>query len=145
MRLDRLLGITLELLAKKRVTAATLAAKFEVSVRTVYRDVELINQAGIPVASFTGADGGFELMDGFYLTRQHFSVDDLSVIYTRTRISSGSRHPGCGSCTDLRPPFRLLHELGIRVCRQYGQTAGDGIGHKHDGGLSAPVRQQCAC
>mgnify|MGYP002403277346 CR=1 FL=1 len=59
VRLDRLLGITLELMAKKRVTAVELAAKFEVSVRTVYRDVELINRAGIPVASFTGADGGF--------------------------------------------------------------------------------------
>lgn len=82
MRLDRLLGITLELMAKQRVTAAELSAKFEVSVRTVYRDIELINQAGIPVASFTGADGGFELMSGFFLTRQHFSVDDLSVIYS---------------------------------------------------------------
>ncbi|GAA0137078.1 YafY family protein [Paenibacillus sp. YSY-4.3] len=90
MRLDRLLGIALELMAKKRVTAAELAAKFEVSIRTVYRDVELINQAGIPVASFTGADGGFELMNGFFLTRQHFSVDDLSVIYTLLKAMEGA-------------------------------------------------------
>lgn len=90
MRLDRLLGITLELMARKRVTAAELAAKFEVSVRTIYRDVELINQAGIPVASFTGADGGFELMNGFFLTRQHFSIDDLSVIYTLLKAMEGA-------------------------------------------------------
>lgn len=90
MRLERLLGMTLELMAKKRVTATELAAKFEVSVRTVYRDVELINMAGIPVASFTGADGGFELMDGYFLTRQHFSVDDLSVIYTLLKAMEGS-------------------------------------------------------
>lgn len=105
MRLDRLLGITLELLAKKRVTAATLAAKFEVSVRTVYRDVELINQAGIPVASFTGADGGFELMDGFFLTRQHFSVDDLSVIYTLLKAMEGAM----GSA--VAPAMRKLASL----------------------------------
>jgi len=90
MRLDRLLGITLELMAKKRVTAAELAAKFEVSVRTVYRDVELIGQAGIPVASFTGADGGFELMDGFFLTRQHLTFDDLSVIYSLLKAMEGT-------------------------------------------------------
>ncbi|CAM4253115.1 HTH domain-containing protein [Paenibacillus macerans] len=90
VRLDRLLGITLELMAKKRVTAAQLAGKFEVSVRTVYRDVELINQAGIPVASFTGADGGFELMNGFFLTRQHFSLEDLSVIYSLLKAMEGA-------------------------------------------------------
>ncbi|MCM3749118.1 YafY family transcriptional regulator [Paenibacillus pasadenensis] len=105
MRLDRLLGMTLELMAKKRVTAAELAAKFEVSIRTVYRDVELINQAGIPVASFTGADGGFELMNGFFLTRQHFSVDDLSVIYTLLKAMEGAM----GSA--VTPAMRKLASL----------------------------------
>lgn len=81
MKLDRLLAITLELMAKKRVRAADLAARFEVSTRTIYREIELINQAGIPVVSYTGADGGFELMDGFFLTKQHFTVQDFSVIY----------------------------------------------------------------
>jgi predicted DNA-binding transcriptional regulator YafY len=81
MKLDRMLAITLELMAKKRVRASDLAARFEVSTRTIYREIELINQAGIPVVSYTGADGGFELMDGFFLTKQHFTVQDLSVIY----------------------------------------------------------------
>lgn len=81
MRLDRLLGITMELLVKKRVTATELAARFEVSVRTIYRDIDLINQSGIPIVSFSGTDGGFELMDGFFLTKQHFSIDDFSMIY----------------------------------------------------------------
>lgn len=90
MKLDRLLGITLELMTKRRVTATELAARFEVSVRTVYRDIELINQAGIPVASYTGAEGGFELMDGFYLTKQHFSVDDFSLIYNLLNSMEGA-------------------------------------------------------
>jgi predicted DNA-binding transcriptional regulator YafY len=90
MKLDRMLGITMELLSKKRVTASELAARYEVSIRTIYRDIELINQAGIPVASFTGADGGFEMMDGFYLTKQHFSVDDLSVIYSLLKGMDGA-------------------------------------------------------
>lgn len=90
MKLNRLLGITMELLRKKRVTATELAARFEVSVRTIYRDVELINQAGIPVASFPGADGGFELMEGYALTKQHFSVTDLSVIYNLLKGLEGA-------------------------------------------------------
>lgn len=81
MKLDRLLGITMELMTKKRVTAKELASRFEVSVRTIYRDIDWINQSGIPVVSFSGADGGFELMSGYFLTKQHFSIDDFSIIY----------------------------------------------------------------
>ncbi|OZU89057.1 transcriptional regulator [Virgibacillus indicus] len=90
MRLDRLLGITIELLTKKRVTATELASRFEVSVRTIYRDIELINQAGIPVTSFSGTDGGYEIMDGFFLTKQHFSIDDFSVIYNLLKSADGA-------------------------------------------------------
>ena len=90
VRLERLLGITLELMAKRRVTAAELADKFEVSVRTVYRDIERINQAGIPIVSFNGADGGYELADGYFVTRQHFTVDDLSVIYSLLKAMEGA-------------------------------------------------------
>lgn len=82
MKLDRLLGITMELLMKKRVTATEMASRFEVSARTIYRDMELINQSGIPVASFSGTDGGFEIMNGFFLSKQHFSIDDFSIIYS---------------------------------------------------------------
>jgi predicted DNA-binding transcriptional regulator YafY len=85
-----MLGITLELMTKKRVTATELANRFEVSIRTIYRDIELINQAGIPIVSYTGTDGGFELMSGFFLTRQHFSVEDLSVIYSLLKGMGGS-------------------------------------------------------
>lgn len=105
MRLDRLLGITLELMTKKRVTASDLAAAFEVSVRTIYRDIELIQQARIPVASFSGAFGGFELMNGFLLTKQYFSVDDLSVIYMLLK----AMEQAMGSATTT--PMRKLASL----------------------------------
>lgn len=90
MKLDRMLAITLELMSKKRVRAADLAARFEVSTRTIYREIELINQAGMPVVSYTGADGGFELMDGFFLTKQHFTVQDLSFIYRLLQSVEGA-------------------------------------------------------
>lgn len=90
MKLDRLLGITMELMTKKRVTATELASRFEVSVRTIYRDIESINQSGIPVVSFPGTEGGFELMSGFFLTKQHFSIDDFSMIYNLLKSVEGA-------------------------------------------------------
>lgn len=90
MRLDRLLGITMALLTKKRVTATELSSRFEVSIRTIYRDIELINQSGIPVTSFSGTNGGFELMNGFFLKKQHFSIDDFSVIYNLLKSAEGA-------------------------------------------------------
>ncbi|WP_413381347.1 helix-turn-helix transcriptional regulator [Alkalihalobacillus sp. 1P02AB] len=81
MKLIRLLGITVELLTNKRVNATELADKFEVSIRTIYRDIELINQSGIPVASFSGTEGGFEIMEGFFLTKQHFNLEEFMLIY----------------------------------------------------------------
>lgn len=107
MRLDRLLGIALELMTKRRVTAAELADKFEVSVRTIYRDIELIDQAGIPIVSYNGADGGYELADGYFVTRQHFSVDDLSIIYSLLKAMEGAMGSAVSSAkrklTSLHP------------------------------------------
>ncbi|WP_020618265.1 helix-turn-helix transcriptional regulator [Paenibacillus daejeonensis] len=106
MKLDRLLAITMELMMRKRVKATDLAERFEVSVRTVYRDIETINQAGIPVASFTGAEGGFELMEGYFLTKQHFSLEDFSMIYQLLRQMDEAAG---GSLVTLRHKLGTLH------------------------------------
>ncbi|RIX48723.1 YafY family transcriptional regulator [Paenibacillus nanensis] len=106
MKLDRLLAITMELLTKKRVRASELAARFEVSTRTIYREIELINQAGFPVVSFTGADGGFELMDGFFLTKQQFTVQDFSIIY---KLIQGIESAVSGKYTTLKHRIGSLH------------------------------------
>ncbi|MHA6482177.1 helix-turn-helix transcriptional regulator [Paenibacillus sp. strain BS8-2] len=106
MKLDRLLAITLELMAQKRVRAADLASRFEVSTRTIYREIELINQAGIPVVSYTGADGGFELMDGFFLTKQHFTVRDFAVIYRLLQSVEGAVGD---RFTTMKDKLRSLH------------------------------------
>ncbi|MUT65797.1 YafY family protein [Paenibacillus sp. NEAU-GSW1] len=82
MKLQRLLGITMLLLSRKRLGAQELAERFEVSLRTIYRDIEAINAAGIPIASYAGADGGYEIMDDFRIERQIVTLDDLSSIVT---------------------------------------------------------------
>ncbi|WP_167355924.1 helix-turn-helix transcriptional regulator [Paenibacillus oryzisoli] len=80
MKIQRLLGITMLLLSQRRINAPTLADKFEVSLRTIYRDLETINTAGIPIVSFAGNDGGYEIMEQFRIDRQIVTFDDLQSI-----------------------------------------------------------------
>jgi predicted DNA-binding transcriptional regulator YafY len=65
MRASRLLSILLQLQTHGRATAGRLAEQFEVSVRTVYRDIDHLSEAGVPVCSDRGRSGGFRLLDGF--------------------------------------------------------------------------------
>ena len=80
MKVDRLVSIIMILLDKKRIGAQDLADKFEVSLRTIYRDIEAINMSGIPVRSVSGVGGGFEIMEEYKVDRSVFSVADLSAI-----------------------------------------------------------------
>jgi predicted DNA-binding transcriptional regulator YafY len=80
MRIDRMLAITIILLNKDRVSAKELADKFEVSIRTVYRDIDAISMAGIPITSYSGKQGGFAIIDSFKLDRQLLTMKDLLAI-----------------------------------------------------------------
>ncbi len=70
MKIDRLMGIVVYLLNHGRTSAQKLAAEFEVSSRTIMRDLESLDQAGIPIQSFCGMEGGYQIMEGFVLEKQ---------------------------------------------------------------------------
>jgi predicted DNA-binding transcriptional regulator YafY len=80
MKIDRLVSIIMLLLDKKRISAQELADLFEVSLRTIYRDIDTINMAGIPVCSTSGVGGGFEIMQKYKVDGKVFSTADLSAI-----------------------------------------------------------------
>src|ERR1700760_959046 len=65
MLASRLLSILMLLQTRGRLSAAQLAAEFEVSVRTIHRDVDQLSAAGIPVYADRGRSGGFQLMEGY--------------------------------------------------------------------------------
>lgn len=69
MKIDRLIGILSILLQKDKVTAAELSEKFEVSRRTIVRDIEDICMAGIPVVTTQGKGGGISIMEGYKIDR----------------------------------------------------------------------------
>ncbi|WP_240420729.1 helix-turn-helix transcriptional regulator [Paenibacillus periandrae] len=85
MKLERLMAITILLLNRKRVQAQELADRLEVSLRTIYRDLESLSLAGIPIVSYTGTEGGYEIMDSFRMDRQMLSFDELLALFTALR------------------------------------------------------------
>ncbi|EIQ6438759.1 helix-turn-helix transcriptional regulator [Listeria monocytogenes] len=80
MKVDRLMSIVLILLDKERIGAQELADRFEVSLRTIYRDIDAIDLAGVPIRSTPGVGGGFEIMSNYKMDSKVFSTADLSAI-----------------------------------------------------------------
>lgn len=77
-RTDRLLAIVLELQAKKQVRAEDLAVTFEVSKRTIYRDMLALDESGVPIVSIPGQ--GYSLVDGYFLPPLSFKTDEAIML-----------------------------------------------------------------
>lgn len=82
MKLDRLISILVVLLRKERVKAKELAEMFGVSVRTILRDIDAIDLAGIPIVTFQGAGGGIGIAEGYRLDRSVLNSDEMAAIVT---------------------------------------------------------------
>lgn len=95
MKIDRLIGILSILLQEEKTTAPRLAERFEVSRRTINRDIEDLCKAGIPVRTAQGAGGGISIMDGYRMDRTILTSKDMQMILAGLRSLdsvSGSRY-----------------------------------------------------
>ena len=81
MRADRLLWLMLSLQAEGRLTAQVLAARFEVSERTIYRDIEALSMAGVPVYTQTGNNGGIFLDEKYRTSLTGLSIAELHTLF----------------------------------------------------------------
>ncbi len=94
MKIDRLLAITVLLLNRQRISAKELADRFEVSVKTIYRDIDALGQAGIPVVAHKGASGGFEIMEEYTISRLLLSIKEMAAILAAIKGAASALDDG---------------------------------------------------
>ena len=95
MKTDRLIGILSILLQEEKTTAPKLAEMFEVSRRTINRDIEDLCKAGIPIRTVQGIGGGISIMDGYRMDRTILTSKDMQMILAGLRSLdsvSGSKY-----------------------------------------------------
>lgn len=95
MQINRLFEIVYILLDKKTVTASELSERFEVSIRTIYRDVNTLSSAGIPIYASRGKGGGIGLMEGYVLNKSVLSEKEQNeILYALQSLSVTHRLEG---------------------------------------------------
>jgi predicted DNA-binding transcriptional regulator YafY len=90
-RIERSLGILLLLRGGNRLSATELAERFEVSTRTIYRDVDALGELGVPVIAETGRNGGFRLQEGYFLPPVMFSLGEAVSLLLGASMLRGLR------------------------------------------------------
>jgi predicted DNA-binding transcriptional regulator YafY len=93
MKINRLLEITLILLNKKLVTAQELADRFDVSTRTIYRDIDELSSAGIPVFTNKGSGGGISLLEDFAISKAMLSEHERDSVLLALKTLQATKYP----------------------------------------------------
>ena len=93
MQIDRLIQIVFLLLRHENITAKQLAEELCVSTRTIYRDINILSVAGIPITSQKGFGGGLSLLQGFSLDKCYFTQEEQNNIVQALQILKSSNYP----------------------------------------------------
>ena len=100
MKINRLLEITVLLLNRKSMRARDLADRFEVSTRTIYRDVEALSMAGIPVYMSKGKGGGISLLEDFSVDKTMLSKEDKEGLLVALKTLQATKFPEVDSAIE---------------------------------------------
>ncbi|MCI8740474.1 MAG: YafY family transcriptional regulator [Oscillibacter sp.] len=93
MQIERLVQMVFYIAGHGHVTARELSQFFNVSTRTVYRDIDTLTLAGIPVLSVRGSGGGISLMDGYTIDRSLLSQEERRSVYQGLQILQAAKYP----------------------------------------------------
>ena len=114
MKIDRLYAVTVYLLNHGKTSASVLARRFEVSVRTIQRDIDALCLAGIPVIADTGANGGYALSDTFTMDSHTATKADYSHILTALRgLATATGDPSVGTTLEKLAALSGPDESGL--------------------------------
>lgn len=112
MKIDRLMGILTVLLQNDKSTAPELARRFEVSRRTILRDIDTLAMAGIPIVATRGGDGGISVMNGYKINKSILTSDELQNLMTALKgLDSVSRQSNFESLISKLAPQNAVVSL----------------------------------
>ncbi len=93
MKINRLLEIALILLNKNNITAGALAERFGVSTRTIYRDIDELSAAGVPVFASQGSGGGISLLENYAINRAMLNEHERDSLLLALKTLQATRYP----------------------------------------------------
>jgi predicted DNA-binding transcriptional regulator YafY len=93
MKINRLLEITLILLNKSTITAGELAERFDVSTRTIYRDIDELSSAGVPVFTNKGSGGGISLLDNYAINKACLTEHERDSLFLALKTLQATKYP----------------------------------------------------
>ena len=93
VKISRMIEIITILLNKKTVTATELADRFGVSVRTIYRDIDMLSSSGVPIYTSQGANGGISIMEDYSVNRTMLSDSDKNSILFALNSLQSTKYP----------------------------------------------------
>ncbi len=100
MKINRLLEITILLMSRGTVTARELADRFGVSTRTIYRDIDVLSVAGVPVYTCKGSNGGIHLMEGYSLNKTIVNEHEADSLVLALKTLQATRYPELSATLD---------------------------------------------
>ena len=93
MQIERLVQMIFHIVYREHVTAKELADYFNVSTRTIYRDINILSVAGIPIISTKGAGGGITTINGYTIDKSFLSEEEQQNIYHGLQILQATKYP----------------------------------------------------
>ena len=111
MQIERLVQMVFYIINHGHVTARELSDYFNVSTRTIYRDINILTIAGIPVLSAKGTGGGISLIEGYTIDRSLLSKEEQQSVFQGLQILQAAKYPNAEMALSKIALFSEMHGI----------------------------------